>query len=209
MLRIGTATLLLALISVSWASNPDQLIFDVYLDDDRIGSHAYQISRDGDAILVSSKASFDVKFLFITAYKYRHSVTERWSDGCLEALDAETTANGKEQKVGGKETSGSFIVQANGGETELGECVMTFAYWNPDFLQQSQLLNPQTGEYLPVEVSELDVDDLGTSRKKLGASAYVLSAKDLHVTVWYSDTGEWVGLESAAKGGRVLRYEIA
>ncbi len=207
--RVASVCVLLAVSGVSLASNPDQFVFDVYLDDDRIGSHAYEIIREEGETRVSSSAKFDVKFLFITAFKYRHTVSERWSNGCLQTIEAETSANGKKQKVGGQTESGNFIVNSNGEEERLGDCVMSFAYWNPEFLDQSQLLNPQTGEYLPVEVSKLDLESIDATRRKLGASAYQLTAKGLQVTVWYSADGDWVGLESVAKGGRVLRYEIA
>lgn len=207
--RLAVTLLTLVLPFAAVASEPERVVFDVYLDDKQIGTHSYEFARAGESTIVSSNAQFDVKFLFITAYKYRHTVTERWNDGCLSHIDAETTANGKRQTVDGRSEAGVFAIEQGDELRRLGECVMTFAYWNPDFLEQARLLNPQTGEYLPVEVTEVDLAALDAERTKLGASAYRVSAKGLKVTVWYSESGDWVGLESEAKGGRVLRYEIA
>lgn len=207
--RILAALLTLASASAAFASEARQVVFDVYLDDKRIGTHSYEFVRAGETTVVSSDARFDVKFLFFTAYRYRHTVTERWEDGCLRHIDAETTANGKRQTVDGRSDAGVFAIVEGDGLRRLEKCVMTFAYWNPDFLERARLLNPQTGEYLPVEVSEVDVAGLDESRVRLGSSAYRVSARGLQVTVWYSDSGDWVGLESEARGGRILRYEIA
>ena len=40
------------------------------------------------------------------------------------------------------------------------------------------------------------------------ASAYRVTARKTDLTVWYSDSNEWLGLESVAKGGRIIRYEL-
>jgi len=40
----------------------------------------------------------------------------------------------------------------------LPDCIMTFAYWNPRFLDQPRLLNAQNGEYLDVTVHDLGTD---------------------------------------------------
>lgn len=207
--RLAVVLLILSAPVTAAANMSERLVFDVFLDDKQIGTHSYEFVRAGDSTVVSSNAQFDVKFLFITAYKYRHTVTERWNNGCLSYIDAETTANGKRRTVDGRSDAGVFAVEQGDSLQRLDECVMTFAYWNPDFLEQARLLNPQTGEYLPVEVTEVDVAGLDAARTRLGSSAYRISAKGLKVTVWYSASGDWVGLESEAKGGRILRYEIA
>ncbi len=46
------------------------------------------------------------------------------------------------------------MLSGTAGETELPPCSMSFAYWNPAFLQQERLINVQNGEVLEIEVSE-------------------------------------------------------
>ena len=63
---------------------------------------------------------------------------------------------------------------------------MSFAYWNPKFLEQSFLLNTQDGEFLEVDIStpvfeELEV--LGVSRPSY---RYRLAAGALNLDLWYS-----------------------
>ena len=86
---------------------------------------------------------------------------------------------------------------------------MTFAYWNPGFLEQPRLLNPQTGEYLEVEVEELGSDLVEIAGREIPARSVRLRARQMDITLWYSESSEWLALESVAKGGRILRYELS
>ena len=70
------------------------LLFDVYLDGKKIGFHRFEIEDAGEGPSVLSEASFDVKFLFVTAFRYRHNTTERWAEGCLDQIEARTDSNG-------------------------------------------------------------------------------------------------------------------
>ena len=158
---------------------------------------------------VRSEAKFDVKFLFVTAFSYRHTAEENWTGGCLDELEARTDSNGKELSVVGERTNNAFVIETGDSEAELPECVMSFAYWNPGFLDQSRLLNPQTGEYLEVEVEELGADVVRLDGRDIPARSVRITARQMDITLWYSENSEWLALESVAKGGRILRYELS
>lgn len=185
--------------------------FDVYLDDSRIGFHEYRlIERDGDVRKVEATAKFDVKFLFINAFRYRHDIEESWSGNCLTAVDASTNSNGKKTDVEGELTDSGFVLRAGDERKRLDDCVMTFAYWNPAFLEEDRLLNPQTGEFLEVDVEELDADTINVNGNQVRATGYAIEARELEVRVWYSDDDRrWVALESPTRSGKILRYELS
>lgn len=183
--------------------------FDVYIDDKMVGTHQFRVLENGDETTVKSEASFKYKFLFVTAYQYEHRADERWAGNCLVELDARTNANGKEVEVSGERSTSGFVVDKSDTPTELPHCVMTFAYWNPEFLQQSRLLNPQTGEYLDVNVEKIGSETLDIQGESVAATRFSLTAEKLDLTLWYSDTDKWLALESVAKGGRIIRYELS
>ena len=145
---------------------------------------------------------------FFNAFRYRHTNTEIWSDGCLRSIRSTTDANGQDERVSGMRVDDRLLIRAVDGETSLDGCVMTFAYWNPEFLRQPRLLNPQTGEYLPVRVEPLGEQRISVKGQAVEANAYRLLAEELELIVWYSEANEWLGLQSVAKGGRILRYEL-
>ena len=155
--------------------------FDVYLDDKKVGKHRFEVSEEGGVKQVQSEANFAVKILFISAYQYEHSAAERWTDNCLVEFDANTNANGKRVQVSGEQTGAGFVVQKGGDPVELPECVMTFAYWNPEFLDQPSLLNPQTGEYVNVFVEQADDEMLevrGQQRRQVSRDPTAVSSPD-------------------------------
>ncbi|MBT8108595.1 MAG: hypothetical protein KJP17_10190 [Gammaproteobacteria bacterium] len=204
------AVALLALTSAqsTMASDSRSWEFSVLLDGDEIGYHRFELAQRGDLEEVRSEASFDVRFLFVTAFRYRHENRETWSDGCLSRIESSTRQNGRKEAVTGEVVDDVFEVDAGERSAVIDDCVMSFAYWNADFLEQRRLLNPQTGEYLAVEVEPLGRQAVNARGETVNAKAYRLVARDLELTVWYSDDAEWLGLESVAKGGRTLRYEL-
>ena len=183
--------------------------FDVYLNDKKVGTHQFSVSEAGGARQVQSEANLNYKILFISAYRYEHSAAERWADNCLVEFDADTNANGKRLKVSGEQTGAGFLVERGGVPTELSECVMTFAYWNPEFLDQPSLLNPQTGEYLDIHVEKVGDEMLEVCGLSVAATRFKLTAREVDLTLWYSSDNQWLALESIAKGGQVIRYELS
>ncbi len=183
--------------------------FTVYLDQKKIGSHSFEVTNASGVTEVLSEARFKYTILLIPAYRYEHTAAERWSNNCLVGLDARTNANGDRIQVSGERTGGSFTVLTDEQPAYLPECVMSFAYWNPEFLDQPRLLNPQTGEYVSVQVEEAGIDVLQVRGESVSARRYRLTAYEVDLTLWYSEDNEWLGLESVAEGGRIIRYELS
>ena len=112
-------------------------------------------------------------------------------------------------QVKGERTGSGFSLVNADGQAELPECVMTFAYWNPAFLEQSRLLNPQTGEFVDVQVEEVGSETLEVRGEAVAATRFKLTAYEIDLTLWYSPNDEWLALESVAKGGHIIRYELS
>jgi hypothetical protein len=182
--------------------------FRVYLDDKEIGYHNFYLKENGGMQIVRSVAEFEYKLLFVRLYQYEHRNDEHWQGDCLQSIESRTDANGKPFSVSGRIQSGTFIVRGDKGKAELPSCVMTFAYWNPRFLEQKQLLNSQNGEYLEVEISPPVMESLDVRGEQQTAWRYSLAAGQLQLDLWYSRDRQWLGLESTTESGRVLRYEL-
>lgn len=182
--------------------------FRVYLDDSEIGYHNFRLTEDAGHQQLVTEASFRVKFLFVTAYRYEHSNRETWQGDCLLEIDSRTDANGKTTSVRGLQGPDGFLLDATGERTAVNGCVKTFAYWNPDFLNESALLNSQTGELTDISVERLDAEQLTVLGEQVEARRYRLQAKDIDLDLWYSEDRRWLGLQSTTKSGRKLRYEL-
>jgi hypothetical protein len=182
--------------------------FRVTLDDKDIGYHHFSVKQEGEYQQLESEADFEYKLLFIKLYEYQHNNRELWKDDCLARIESVTNANGKPFSVSGQLEGENFNVNGSKGAASLPACVMTFAYWNPQFLQQAKLLNSQNGDFLSVEVSEAEIDSLTVRGRELPAWRYRLQAGELDMLLWYSEHDQWLALETVARGGRKLRYEL-
>ncbi len=181
-------------------------IFRVLLDDKPIGRHSFTVTAQGDQREVRSLASFDVKFLGFTAYRYRLDVTEQWQGDCLTGLMAATDDDGKLAKVQARREGDQLQVTSPQGRQSLGGCVMTFAYWNPALREQSRLLDPQTGRFENVHIGVVGEESIALRGKPTAATHVRITGPKAPIDLWYSAQGDWLALESTVAGGRKLIY---
>ena len=88
------------------------------------------------------------------------------------------------------------------------DCVRTFAYWDRGALEDTRLLNSQTGEYQAVELRPIGRDIIQIGGQTVVAQRYALSGDGLALELWYSPEGDWVRLTSIVDNGRQLRNEL-
>lgn len=190
------------------ASAGQEWNFRVYLDDKPIGYHHFRLTQAGEQQLLTTEAQFDVKFLKITVFKYRHENAELWDNQCLNSITSTTDENGKLFRVEGAATEMGFQLSTAAGEASLPPCISTFAYWDESFLQHDRLLNSQTGEYLEVNVDNLGEKSIRLRDSSVSASHYKLTGDELDIELWYDRNGQWLALQSTTGKGRLLRYVI-
>ena len=194
--------LMLAAVAISAGANPatpptGEWNFRALLDGKPIGQHRFSVTGQGDERQVVSEANFKVRFLGITAYRYRHQATEQWRDGCLSAMNSTTDDDGKPESV-----------RADQNDALLNGCVMSFAYWNPAIQTQTRLLNAQTGKLEAVQVKRIGSGSVEVRGKPIEATEFRITGAANPIVVWYSAQGEWVGLDSTVAGGRKLSYRL-
>jgi hypothetical protein len=182
--------------------------FRVYLDDREIGYHHFYLHQSGDERVLHSEANFEYRLMFVRLFRYEHANTETWRGDCLRSIESRTDSNGEPYRVDGRAETGYFRVDGSAGQAKLPECVMSFAYWNPAFLEQGRLLNTQNGEFLDVEISPPVAEPLTVRGQPQPSFRYRLEAGELRLDLWYSTNNEWLALESEVRGGRKLRYEL-
>ena len=182
--------------------------FEVFLDKQPIGFHDFTVTTSGVETKIESRAQFDVKLLFVNVFSYRHDNVENWVSNCLSTISSTTTSNGERFDVrGSMSVDGGFQLE-NTRQIARPNCVTTFAYWDSSFLNSTQLLNPQTGTYESVESTLVGQELFELDTQTVAANKYLLETKDGPISLWYAvDNNRWLGLESIAKGGRVIRYK--
>ena len=182
--------------------------FRVYLDDKPIGTHRFTLRGAGAERSLSSVAAFEVKVLGFTAYRYAHHATETWRDNCLMKMSARTNDDGKALSVEAAAEGERMSISATDNKESVTGCVMSFAYWNPQMLRQSRLLNAQTGQVEAVSIAAGADGSVNVNGKPVPARRYKLSGPKNPLDIWYTPGGEWLGLDSTVGGGRRLTYRL-
>ncbi len=209
--RVACHALFIALLLAATpasAARAQDWEFQVFLDDAPIGYHRYTLRETGAERELKSEARFDVKLLFINAYRYAHAATERWRGNCLDTLAARTDDDGERLEVTAMQDRGRLVISKPRGQDTVNGCVMSFAYWNPEILRQQRLLNAQTGEYAAVQVTELGEEKITVRGATVIASRYRITGSKHPIDLWYSADREWLALQSIVNGGRRLRYQL-
>lgn len=202
-----SAILLSALLPHNASASPGkEWHFEVFLDDDPIGFHHFQLDTSGDSRVLRGAAQFRVKLLGFTVYDYSHENLERWQHDCLQHIEARTDDNGEDLFVRGSSNGEGMLLQSSSGSRDMPGCIMSFAYWNPAILDQQQLLNAQTGEYLDVEVKPLGEQTLQLQGRAVPALHYRLRTNENDIELWYSSDRDWLALSTTTSGGRQLHY---
>ena len=202
----------------SSAAMAEEWLFDVYLDKNKMGQHSFTLTEKDGVTKLTSRAKFNVKVLFVNAYSYDHTAKETWNKNCLSNIESKTTENKVYTTVNGKLDNGHFVVDVTGKPQQtLPECVSSFAYWNPKIIEQSELLNPQNGEYQKTHFDNLGNENIMVKGKATDTTHYrLLSAPGskikLNIELWYAQdsTGkqQWVALKSVTPEGYVINYKL-
>ncbi|NIM41458.1 MAG: hypothetical protein GTN84_10190 [Hydrogenophaga sp.] len=188
------AACLAALLPAALAQASERWDFTVTLDGRPVGTHRFTVSGDAAERRLQSRARFDVRWLGLLVYRYRHEADERWQGECLRELRAETDSDGERETV---------------SQRYGGDCLMGFAYWNPRVVEQQQLIDPQTGRTVAARFERLADARIERLGQSVPARGWQLRADGQRIDIWYAaDTGRWIGLDAEVRGGRRLSYRL-
>jgi hypothetical protein len=197
---------------------PGRWDFVVSLDEKPIGFHRYVLSAvSGEAtqLQMLSEASFDVVWLGLPLYRYRHHAVERWDQGCLVDLVSETEDDGVRTQLRAHRNGLNLdIARVRKGKASQNllerECPFSYAYWNPAILNQKVLLNPQNGELEAVQIRPAGTEQIAVpGMGAVAAKAWHIDTPGGPVDLWLTAEGRWVGLDAQVSGGHHIRYRLA
>ena len=78
---------LIALLSATANASTEQVWqFRVYLDGTPIGYHEFNVEQASNQLRMTTHARFDVTFLKIPLFSYRHQDVQQWSDQCIKSI---------------------------------------------------------------------------------------------------------------------------
>ena len=104
------------------------------------------------------------------------------------------------------ETADGLQVDGWSGKFLVPTDTLSSSYWNPETIYQSRILDTQRGYMMNVNTEWLGKDTIQAGRESLAADRYRVTG-DLAMDIWYSEAGQWVKLDFAARGS-TISYEL-
>jgi len=173
----------------------NQLAYEIVRKDKRIGFQTLSFIRDdNNQLVVDVYIRIDLKFGFITLFRYIHANQEVWKEGALQSIVSKTYNNGDDEVVDLRLEGDVLQGKATKAKLPVRAPILTTSYFNPNFIRQNALLSTQDGRILNVEIANLGVDTVPTPDGTVDAVHYQLTG-DLALNIWYTPAGQWVRTE--------------
>jgi hypothetical protein len=119
-----------------------------------IGTYSNRIERNGDETTVLTEAHFRVALLGIELHREDSERTERWQGNRLVYFHGLTQKNGNSIELAGEARGDNFVITSPSGVVTAPAMVRPANPWSANFLATQTMMLVDTGEVVPVHVSE-------------------------------------------------------
>jgi Family of unknown function (DUF6134) len=195
------------LLAAEAPASAETLRYAIMRNGDQIGTHTVEITRTGSDTSVSLATNLVVKVLFITAYHFQHTDSERWANGHLVSLKSSTDNNGTRHNVSVVTKPSGLELDADGKMSQLDRNIVTGSLWNADILHHMQFLDAQDGQTLPLTVIDDGTDDVMVGGHPLKAHHYTLKSR-YSQDVWFDDHQRLVQVKIVGTDGSIISYAL-
>ena len=180
--------------------------FRVLRNDSPIGKHVLTFSPSGNTLTVRVIVDIAVGFCPLTFFRYTHRAEERWEDGTVVSLDAETNDAGTVGRTMIRRVPEGYSVEGRTVPRYIAPAnALPATHWNRRMLD-GPLINTQNGLLMRPTIKMLGPGQVPTADGGSLHADHVTLRGDADLDTWYDATPAWVGLRFTAKDGSVVEY---
>jgi hypothetical protein len=179
-----------------------RLEFDVLRDGGKFGTHILKFDREGDTLTVDTDVELRVTLGPITLFEHLHDVTEKYSANRLVWIGSRTKTGGKWKTLSVEAVEGGFNVKGEKFKGLLTSPLIPSTHWNEDQMRQGFLFSTETGEKLPMKVTDRGIEKIKAGGRMIDARRYDVDS-DLDASFWYDAQGRWVKTAFEAQGSKI------
>lgn len=205
LLLVLAATLLAPLSALAQPWQPrdgDRIVFDVLRDGGAFGTHVVTFSRQGDTLTVDTDIELRVAFGPITLFEYIHDATEKYAAGRLSWVGARTKKDGRWKTLSAQATDKGLKVAGEAFKGVLTGLVIPSTHWNAEQMKQRAMFSTETGEMLPMTVTDRGIERVKTANGTIEARRYDVKS-EIAASFWYDAQGRWVKCAFEAEGSKI------
>lgn len=176
----------------------NQLKYNIYRNNNLIGTHEYNFSRKDGNLEVSSNGSLEVYLLGLKVYFLKTVSLEKFDkNGQLIEFSSQTDQNGKAKQVNltYDQKKDLFLLDASSNKGELDKNLLPSTWWNHKLLTLEAQFSATSGRKIDQKVTFLGKEKITIQNKEFDALKFNISSTDetlpddkkLDVDIWYED----------------------
>ena len=183
----------------------DEIAFDVYRENARVGSHVVRFNRTEDELLVNSRFELTIDVLFFTVYRFLYESKATWRSGTVDRINVEVDDNGEMFRFEARRNGHVLTIHTGSGRNDVDGRLFPTNHWNAAVLDANRVLNTLTGEVNKVQIVSRGRYLIPTEQGEIIATKYAYSG-EFETEVWYDDKGRWVKMRFDGKDGVPIDY---
>ena len=179
---------------VSHYGNLKYLEYEIYLNNELIGSHIFNFEAEKDKLSVTSKGYFKVKKLGIDLMNYSTTTKETYLNGELNNFISETFQNDKRKYVNLKLNKNErFDIDGSSFKGETDSNNIIGSWWNHEIINKNVQISAVSGRILPQKVKFLGKKKIILFDRNYNALKFhflsndneTLKKKKINFNLWY------------------------
>ena len=183
--------------------------FDIYRNNQLIGTHIFSFEKSGEELSVKSEINFKIEKFGIVLYKYYVSGTEIYKDGELIKFNSTTNQNGKKKYVNMKLENGEYIIDGSSYKGKAPIDYLLGTWWDHSIVKASAQISAVSGRLIKQKVTFLGKETIKLGNKNYNTLHFNFSSidkklvkgKKLNTDVWYDEkTLYWLKASFKKKG---------
>ena len=183
--------------------NIKYLKYDLFLNNELIGSHVFNFKKKEDILSVKSTGSFKVRKLGIKLMDYKTESQEIYEKEQLIKFDSKTNQNDKSKYVNLRlnKIENSFEINGSSFQGKTESSLMIGSWWNHEIVKKNKQISAISGRIMKQKVKFLGKEKIKIDDKEYDALHFHFLSDDnkpadkkkLNIHVWYdSKTLLWV-----------------
>ena len=182
------------------AADSRTLAFDVLREGSPIGTHVVSIRTSGPRTEVSIEIDLEVRFAFLTVYRYTHRSRETWTgDRLVKHSRRRPTTTARAPRSRRAPPPEGIAVDGSAGRYVAPVDTYPTSYWRRDKVRRTQLLDTQSGKLVSVRNTGLGARDMPVDGAAQPVEVYRVDG-ELAAEVGYAADGSWATLAFEARG---------
>ena len=171
------------------------LEYDLFRNNDLIGSHKYNFSKKGDNLTVKSVVNFKITKLGIDLYKYFAESTEIYNKNTFTSFSSTTLQNKKDKYVNINldNKKNKLYIDGSSYKGEADKDYMVGTWWNHEIVKAKAQISAISGRIIEQKVEFLGKKEIELNGKTYEALHFKFLSSDetlpdnkkLNTDIWY------------------------